>query len=125
MASISGPVWLIIGIVMAGFSWFVERTTQKSMLFFIIVAGIFVFVGIVKIIWSAGKSKKPKQQKENKEQQIRMQNMQQQNPEQYPERPNMIQKDRIIVCPNCGAKHYSHSNFCHMCGARLKMNRQF
>ncbi len=30
------------------------------------------------------------------------------------------QTPNIISCPTCGTNHYSNSNFCHMCGARLK-----
>lgn len=27
---------------------------------------------------------------------------------------------RIVICKQCSTKNYSTSNFCHMCGARLK-----
>jgi hypothetical protein len=30
------------------------------------------------------------------------------------------QQPQIIRCPVCGAKNYSTSNYCHMCGAKLK-----
>jgi hypothetical protein len=29
-------------------------------------------------------------------------------------------KPSIISCPVCGSKNYSTSNYCHMCGAKLK-----
>jgi hypothetical protein len=33
---------------------------------------------------------------------------------------NVQQTPQVISCPMCGTNHYSNSNFCHMCGARLK-----
>ncbi len=34
--------------------------------------------------------------------------------------PHRIPTERTIIkCPICMAKHYSNSNYCHLCGAKL------
>ncbi len=40
---------------------------------------------------------------------------------------NYIKKEdesekNVISCPSCGVRHYESSNYCHMCGTKLKKN---
>lgn len=154
MTSIPGPAWIVIGAVVGVFSWIVQRSTNHNgMILFEIAGGIFIFIGVVKIIWaSAGKKKSDKFPTPNQEfrefgiekrerirpgmpaQQAstaaRTANQpavharaagagQQARPSSYPEQPGMFHQ-RVIMCPNCGTKHYHYSNFCHICGSKLK-----
>ncbi|MFH1212189.1 MAG: hypothetical protein V1659_04670 [Candidatus Woesearchaeota archaeon] len=120
MASIPGPAWIIIGVVVGVFAWIVQKATQqKGMVLFIAIAGLFVFIGVIKTIWASSKKKRKSREKEEFPS-YRTEARAQFKPEHYPEQPSLISQNRIIMCHNCGTKHYSYSNFCHICGARLK-----
>ena len=106
MVAIPGWAYVLIGVGMSGYSWYVEKTTHSIVMkIFFWLGIIFVFVGIAKIgartflrktdpgesaLSSTFAARKP------------------------------ITQQGISLCPYCKGKTYSHGNFCHRCGGRLR-----
>ncbi|MBN1274846.1 zinc ribbon domain-containing protein [Candidatus Woesearchaeota archaeon] len=92
------------------------------------VMALFFWLGIVMAVIGAGKYLLGKQGKEasrteHEEQQSYTKQLNEQRlrwqQEQRRQQGNPAQHN-VVACPRCGTKHYSTSNFCHKCGARLK-----
>ncbi|MFT4260871.1 MAG: hypothetical protein ACMXX9_00375 [Candidatus Woesearchaeota archaeon] len=93
-------VYIILGGAISFFSSFVNQRTENNgiILFFYIGIG-FIIYGVFKLIL--------KFVLKDKEEPIKQ------------EKPKVVQDKTIIRCHVCGAKHYSNSNFCHLCGTKL------
>ena len=104
MASIPGWIYIIIGVAIAIYSKLLVKETGANpflnIFFYIGVA--FIAVGLVKTIFKRSKKDKPVNEPHTPVQQKQTQNT-----------------PGIVYCNRCGAKHYSNSNFCHLCGSRL------
>lgn len=156
-------VFLIAGILIAGYSWIVraslDTANEEAMTFlsFFYVGLVFIVIGLLKLLFkrssSAGKGEKQFAERlggvdkidkteaellKEKREKLKANSgdhfgnvksrkksgsqgdgsQQQQAQEQSPRQDS--QQPHIIFCPNCGAKNYSTSNFCHMCGNSLK-----
>ena len=126
MASIPGPIMLIIGLCVSIFSYFLNDksfTFGSSYALFLYAGLLFMFYGFVKtLIWfMTRKSDKEikdeiKQEKENPQNDTKMSAF---------ERMQRIDFDKereamTSRCKNCGMLHYAHANFCQNCGNRLK-----
>jgi hypothetical protein len=132
MAGISGWVFMAIGAIVTLFSNYVRNRGGQGLALFFWVGIAMIGIGVFKIVYGfIIKDKKAKsgieEKKEkgsiiskmgfnkdldavgSKELEIEKQNA-----------LNKIQNTNILVCPICGTKHYSNSNFCHMCGTKLK-----
>lgn len=88
-------ILLIIGVIVISFSVFVNnRTDSNSLILFIIIGvGMIIYALfdlLTKIILKD--DKKPK---------------------------GINNTKKIIECKVCKTRHYSSSNFCHMCGTKL------
>ena len=97
-----GIVFIVVGLVMAFFTSFVNsRVEGSSITIFFYVAFGFVIYGFFKLVTAfilRDKTPRPTTI--------------------IP--PHKIPIERTIVkCPICMTKHYSNSNFCHLCGAKL------
>lgn len=93
-------VYIILGIVISVFSNFVSQRTENNGIIIFFYVGIgFVIFGVFKLIlgFVLRDKEKPVQQK----------------------KPKTIQNKSIIRCHVCQAKHYSNSNYCHLCGTKL------
>jgi hypothetical protein len=112
-----------------------RETTRnpEAMLLFSWIGLGFVLIGIIKLIIALNKkgvfkgeerfaeklagpeAKLSAPQARDKARQIQQQRLRQQELQQQG-----VQQPIIITCPVCKTKNYSSSNFCHMCGQRLK-----
>jgi hypothetical protein len=133
MVKISGWVYLAIGAVVSLFSRYVQNRGGKGLAIFFWAGIILIGVGVFKIatgFMMAKEEDKNRAEKEKKGFKIAFNkdlegvNPQQKVMQERQQAMNSINEksaDRsIIVCPRCGTKHYSNSNFCHMCGVKLR-----
>lgn len=105
MARIPGGIYFIIGVFVAGYSFFINTQTGNSMKLFMYLGAFLIFIGIVKIIFAKGRPRRAPRQ-------IRQMN-----------RRQLTQTNRnlgISICPRCRSKNYYYARFCHMCGYRLR-----
>lgn len=130
-------VYIIIGGIIAGFSWFIRIATQtahpEAMKLFTFIGGLFFFIGLLKLGWKkfkesrAGKKEEAFATKlsglpENLQQNrwVQEQNERMKINPTYKNQNSNNKTPAIILCPRCESKNYSTSNYCHICGQRLK-----
>lgn len=115
--------YLIIGIFMSAYSKFVEVKNENSSVAIFFYVGLgFILYGLGKVAFKkfANKESKAIKQEQQRFQQT-MQNQHNQNNRAHHNQVHNNQNQKtIIACPRCQARHYSSSNFCHKCGARLR-----
>ena len=100
---IHGLVYLVIGAIVVFFTMYVEsRNEDAGMTFFLYVGYLFLAIGVFKIL-------KGLLLREKKENNI---NKEIKFSDNY--------KKKIISCHVCSVRHYSNSNYCHMCGTKLR-----
>ena len=141
MASIPGPVTFIVGLVVSGISFFLNK---KSFAFngayslFLYFGLILVFYGFVKIlIWYITR-KSNEEKKEDIKKDIKPGgvnapsqgfNSQSQIPQSQMVENNITngkgydseRYNYVLKCRNCGLTHYAaYANFCQNCGSRLR-----
>ncbi|MBU0667032.1 MAG: zinc-ribbon domain-containing protein [Nanoarchaeota archaeon] len=120
MAKIPGVAYIIVGIIISVYSKLMVSKTGKDPFLdiFFYIGAFFVFVGVVKIIFARSKKEKPI----NKFDSLQSMPLKKQTtPKQTtPIKPTQQTSQNVLFCPRCGAKHYSTSNFCHLCGSRLR-----
>ncbi len=109
MPKIPGIVFVAAGIAIAWFSRYVDaRTENQGMILFFYAGIVLIAIGVFKIITKMIMKDQEKPEKETniseEEKKIR----------------ETIEKRRIIMCGMCGTRHYATSNYCHMCGTKLK-----
>lgn len=134
MAKISGWIFLAIGAAVSLFSNYVRKRGGEGLALFFWAGLIMIGIGVFKIavgyITKGTKSKLYGEEPEKKKKFIDsvklgfnkdLDVVNGRDAESEKQKAiNTIQSTSIIVCPVCGTKHYSNSNFCHMCGTRLK-----
>jgi hypothetical protein len=138
MSSISGWVFVAVGASVTLFSNYVRNRGGEGLALFFWVGIIMIGVGIFKIV--LGYIKEDKEEKNiPKDKFARAQINSAVGPGKFfginkdledvgksnidyekNKAVSQIQQNSILVCPMCATKHYSNSNFCHMCGQRLK-----
>lgn len=99
---IPGPVYLILGLIIAGISWFIDSKTESSFVPFFYIGLFFIAVGVFKIIVKIiipKQDEQPQQQAQQQPQQARL---------------------SLSYCPHCRAQVNPSNNFCFNCGARLR-----
>jgi hypothetical protein len=108
MPKIPGIVYVILGIAMAWFARYVDTRTQNQGMTLFFYAGIvLIAIGVFKIIIKyVTKDETPEKETIISEEEKKIR--------------ETIEKRRIIMCKMCGTRHYSTSNYCHMCGTKLK-----
>lgn len=78
---------------MSGYAFFVSQNTDnRGINLFIYIGVLFIAYGVFRLLTSFVTTSKP----------------------------TSIDSKVIIRCPKCQTKHYSTSNYCHMCGTKLK-----
>ena len=95
-------VFIIVGLLISYFANFVDaRTDNQGIALFFYVGLGFIIYGVFKIAIFFVLKDKSKSKKDSKP-------------------PHKVNVNRTIIsCPTCMTKHYSNSNFCHMCGTKL------
>ena len=135
MAEIPGPIIFIVGLIVSGVSFFINK---KSFAFigayslFLYLGVIIILYGFVKIlIWYMTRESK-EDKKAAAARQAAVQNAAAtQNAASQPARQDVFDKIQqedpdenryrvVSRCPTCGLLHYSYANFCSNCGARLR-----
>lgn len=92
MAKIHGVAYLIIGILIFFFSYYIK----KGFALFIYVGLLMIIMGIIKLAAKSIKSKKTKKQLH----------------------PHYKQHQQAVYCSRCGATLRASDNFCYNCGNR-------
>jgi len=119
-------IFLAVGLIIAGMSGFSlmysKESNQAAMQLFFGIGLLFLIIGIIKFIVkkvSQVSDNEEKFKKElsgineiNREERKIKREIKQKNPSASP--------NTIITCPRCNARNYNISNYCHMCGLRLK-----
>jgi len=120
------PVILIVlGLAISLYSlfitWTVPDTNKNIMYVFTAIGALFFIVGLIRHLKSRNKSLVT----EEREVATRLTNVSvtkssvnklQTNSQTDSQR----QQKTIILCPKCRSRNYSTSNYCHMCGMRLR-----
>lgn len=102
-------VYIAIGVLVAGYSFFIKKTSsvanQTAMSLFMYVGFLFLVIGLIRLVVVTLRTTPAGKKEEAFAQQLAGV-----QPRVDP------QARRIIVCHKCGTKNYSTSHFCHMCG---------
>lgn len=93
-----------------------ENKTSMQLFFFIGLA--FIALAFLKILIKYIKSGNLKKDEERVAQKIGQ--IPQQELQEQAEQQAKLQQPKIIMCSLCGTKNYSTSNYCHMCGNKLR-----
>ena len=96
MAKIHWFVYIVVGLFISILSY---RLNYEKLVFFFYVGLIFVFVGIVKLIFNLIKKKMSKKETMHHK--------------------AHHQTQHIKYCHRCGTALRAHNNFCTKCGARV------
>lgn len=107
MVKIHGLAYIIIGAVVAFFSY---KLDPQKMQLFMYLAILFVIIGIGKLLIDA--SKKPKK-KPVRTHQVHRQ------PQQQPMQNPHARQQVAHFCHFCGTGVHNFQNFCHNCGQRI------
>lgn len=134
---ISGWILIVVGVLISSYSQIVIRTVENvqvlAMQLFTYIGLLLLFVGVVKVIYKSFKEgflrnilKKEKQiaeklsgidEIEHSKRNFKVNASSSYNNSSQNHNSN---NPNIIFCQSCGAKSYSTSNFCHVCGSRLQ-----
>ena len=115
---IHGIVWIIVGVFLVGFSYFISGSgvdIQKFSLF-IWTGAVFIVIGFVKaVIWIKSKPAKAKTHKENyPHHRAKL------NKEDNPVNQMHGQTNEFIkFCSSCGNAVRHFDRFCYKCGSRV------
>jgi hypothetical protein len=130
MTKISGWIFMAIGAGVTLFSSYVQKRGGEGMALFFWAGIVMIGIGVFKIayyfITRENTTKEEKKEMGNLGSNFKfglnkdLDNITKDAAREKQDAINKIQQTNIIVCPVCGTKHYSNSNFCHMCGTRLK-----
>lgn len=132
MTKISGWIFMAIGAGVSLFSRYVQKRGGEGMAIFFWVGVAMIGIGIFKV--AVGFILKDEKKKAEEEEQKKSRNPFQRfglNKDlekvdskkieiERQQAMNKVQQTSIVNCPTCGTRHYSNSNFCHMCGSRLR-----
>ncbi len=130
-------LFIIIGFIMVALSKLVlyKGTTEHvaAMQLFFYIGLIFLGVGTIKLLIHLKKEGKFKSEEHfaeslagrdakviGRDSRDRARYEQQLERRREPQAQSGKPQPKIILCPVCGTKNYSTSNYCHMCGAKLK-----
>lgn len=118
--SIPWWVYVFVGVFVSLYSSFIRSRdpSNASMTFFFYVGLLFILFGLGKVAFlrvsRSNSSGEKRSYSADLSRQDRLLKAKYEQRSQHPAQYN------IISCPRCGARHYSYSNFCSRCGARLK-----
>ena len=115
------PYWLflVLGGLVTGYSLFVRQTSAvnyEAMTLFAYVGGLFILLGLIKLLARYLKSLSSKE----KDLANRLGGVDKINRQEQQIQHPSKNRPTVINCSYCGTKNYSTSNFCHMCGTRIK-----
>jgi hypothetical protein len=106
-------VFIVLGLAITSYAlfitWTVSDTNKDVMYIFAGIGFLFFIVGLVKHLISKNK---PSLEKEEEQIASQFTNISVTNPP--------IGEKKVILCSKCQSRNYSTSNYCHMCGARLR-----
>lgn len=117
---LSGWVWVVLGILMSLYARFIQSKVQKPSLGLFFWVGLgFVVIGIFKLVLGFVFKDKSNvalgtvSQSSNSKHAVA-------EAERRKLESGLDKKEEIVACSRCGTRHFSASNFCHMCGNSLK-----
>lgn len=106
-------VFIVLGLAIAFYAlfitWTVHDTNKNIMYVFAAIGFLFFIVGLIKHLTSKNEPSLKNEEKQIANQFTRI----------SVTKPSSGEKT-IILCPKCRSRNYSTSNYCHMCGARLR-----
>lgn len=109
-------------VIVSGISLMLARdVNQAAMKLFLGIGGLFVLIGVIKLI-----VKKISEVSDNEDKfEKKMSGVDEINREERKLNKEFKQSTTkanniIVSCPRCDTRNYSSSNYCHMCGLRLK-----
>lgn len=97
MTGIHGFIYLAIGVILAFYSEFMATDNEPFFRFFFYVGIVFVFWGVVKLVFSPTRRRKKLIQNQKKQKKA----------------------TGVVICPRCKNHNYHYSRFCHHCGYKL------
>ncbi len=117
---IHGAVYVVLGLLMALYARFIGRQVDSGamVLFFWIGIGFVVF-GVFRLIINYVMSDKADKAEKSKTENSKLDVLKKEK-QAFENSSNNSYSSQIISCSRCGTRHYSNSNFCHMCGLSLK-----
>lgn len=104
---IPGFVFLIIGVLVLVVSLF-----KKQLIFFTYVGGFFILYSVFKMVFKWITNSSPAE--------IKGYNINRQIPNIPNIQPQPVQRTQMYKCRRCGNMVFFHSNFCNICGLRLR-----
>ena len=104
---ISGFVFLIIGALVLSVSLF-----KKQLIFFTYIGALSILYGVFKMVFKWITNTSPAE--------IKGYNLNRQIPNTLNVHPKNVQRTQMYKCRRCGSMVFLHSNFCSICGLRLK-----
>ena len=106
-------VFIVLGLAISAYAlfitWTVPDTNKDIMYVFAVIGGLFFMVGLIKHLTSRDKASLRNEEEAVSSQFARVSVT---NPP--------VGEKTVILCPKCRSRNYSTSNFCHMCGTRLR-----
>jgi hypothetical protein len=109
-------VLIVIGAVISSYAAFIREKSpdaSSSMILFVYVGGVIALFGLIRLLIRVlSSSTLAKSEEKFAESFTHVPNQPAQN--------NNNQGPVIIYCPKCGTKNYNTSNFCHICGFKLR-----
>ncbi len=112
MSRLSGAVFVLVGLVVAGLSLILIRRGQKMHLFLIAGLAMAVFGA-----WRLFVDKSDPQEKPKNSRHSQRESLQRVLDEEFAQKRSLNQLPR--VCARCSTKNNPRANFCGNCGAQL------
>ena len=114
MAKIHGLAYLIIGIMISAFSYYIDKNIKKGFSIFIYAGLLMVMIGVMKLAALWVKNKRERAAKQPMHQPASIHHLQ-----------NVSHThSQLVYCPRCGAALNPSDNFCYSCGNRAIHNHR-
>lgn len=119
---IHGIAYIIIGVAVGGFSLFSNRMTQSnSLLIFAYIGGLFIAIGVAKLIIKYVLSPAKTNETHN------IPELEAGNKSSHPAERGLIKtrhpdlpEHQPVYCPRCNARLHHRFVYCPRCGTRIK-----
>jgi len=116
MAKIHGLAYLLIGIMIAAFSYYIDRNINKGFSFFIYIGLLMVIIGIIKLAAQWARNKKEAKPAYHHAPQHHLRHATYHQTQHH--QTGHAQRQHVIYCQRCGAALRLSDNFCYNCGTR-------
>lgn len=126
MARIHGLAYLLIGILIASSSYYIDKNIREGFTLFIYAGLLMIIIGIIKlaVLWAKNrKEKKPAHHHTTHHHAQHTQHHTRHTSQQHTQphtHHQTRQHQQTTYCPRCGAALSSRANFCYNCGNRIE-----